>query len=104
MATQTRPDLSFRVNQAAQFTTTGTIRHGFLLNRIVKDAEVLRCITFQHGRCLEQMSVLVFGDAAFGNATRGRSQFGVLVVLTCDCKSTCMVTIRQVSWYTGAAV
>ena len=84
LATQTRPDFSFRVNQAAQFTTSGTIQHGLLLNRIVKDAEILRCMIFQRGKSLEQMSVLVFGDAAFGNATRGRSQFGVLVVLTCD--------------------
>ena len=84
MATQTRPDLSFRVNQAAQYTTIGTIRHGLLLNRVVKDAEILRCIVFWRGKSLEQSSILVFGDAAFGNATRGRSQFGIIVVLTFD--------------------
>ena len=44
----------------------------------------LRSIVFRRGRWVKDLIVLSFGDAGFGNATRGRSQFGLVIALVTD--------------------
>ena len=51
---------------------------------MVAQGSQLRVIVFRRGRYVRDLLVLSFGDAGLGNATRGRSQFGLVIALVSD--------------------
>ena len=82
---QSRPDLSYEVNRAAQRSSAPTIADAPALNAISLRAQRSSGTTLGYPRGVINVSsaqLVTYGDAAFANMEGSKSQCGVIVFLT----------------------
>ena len=82
---QSRPDLSFEVNRAAQRSSAPTIAAARALNAVALEARRSSVTTLRYPRGVIDVStaqLVTYGDASFANMEGSKSQCGVIVFLT----------------------
>ena len=82
---QSRPDLSYEVNRAAQRSSAPTVADARALNAISLKAQRSSETTLRYPRGVINVSsaqLVTYGDASFANMEGSKSQCGVIVFLT----------------------
>ena len=84
---QSRPDLSYGVNRAAQRSSAPTVADARALNAISLKAQRSSETTLRYPRGVINVSsalLVTYGDASFANMEGSKSQCGVIVFLTLE--------------------
>ena len=84
---QSRPDLSYGVNRAAQRSSAPTVADARALNAISLKAQRSSETTLRYPRGMINVSsaqLVTYGDASFANMEGSKSQCGVIVFLTLE--------------------
>ena len=90
LATQTRPDLAYDVCHLSTSVKHGKVGLMNLVNRVVKKAKSEEVCLFYPCMDLDNLKVVCYSDASYGNLRDGGSQMGSYIEIT-DGNSSCPV-------------
>ena len=82
LATQTRPDLAYDVCHLSTSVKHGKVSLMNLVNRAVKKAKSEEVCVFYPSMDLDNLKVVCYSDASFGNLRDGGSQMGSYIEIT----------------------
>ena len=103
---QSRPDLSYEENRAAQRSSAPTVADARALNAISLKAQRSSETTLRYPRGVINVSsarLVTFGDASFANMDGSKSQCGVIVFLTHEPRRFWHGESSSDIWFTGRA-